>query len=558
LGLIIGVRSFLYRQGRVFLIVAGLGILWTLLSACTHQEIPSDSSETLETYVGSSVSQGRPEGGSLTFLWADITTLDPHLVQDSRSAQIVLEIFSGLVAYGKDMTIVPELALSWEISGDGTQYTFLLQDGITFHDGRALTANDVKLSIERATDPALQSPTAATYLDDIVGVREKILGHEPYVAGVDVIGEQAIKFTLDEPKPYFLGKMTNPVAAIVDTSQSESSKPLQVLNGTGPFMVDEWLQHESMRLMGNDNYINDGPFIDEVVYVFDGDGMGMYENNEIDIMELSAGRVKTMRDDNSPLQEEMVVGQPAFQVAYIGVNVMAPPFDNSDLRRALFYAVDKEHIAAEIRDSSVVPAYRILPPGFPAHSENTVGLTYDLELAKEFLLASGYSGSIVGNNELVMTLPGTTGIPPETFRFITKTWEKELGVKVKIQQTEWGVYLQDLNDKSLQMFGGLSWNADYVDPHNFLDTLFHSASSMNHSSYQNTDLDKVLEFARIEQDSEVRLALYQQAEDIILQDIPIIPLWFPLEGGFLVKPRVQGYFAPPIPMQILKHVWIQK
>ena len=108
------------------------------------------------------------------------------------------------------------------------------------------------------------------------------------------------------------------------------------------------------------------------------------------------------------------------------------------------------------------------------------------------------------------------------------------------------------------MFGGLSWNADYVDPHNFLDTLFHSESAMNHSAYQNTDLDLMLEKARVEQAPALRLDLYKQAEMTILEDAPIIPLWFPLEGGFLVKPRIRGYFVPPMPMQILRHIWIQQ
>lgn len=554
---IIRFRLFPYKH-RLSLIA--LGMLCALLITCTSQEVSNESMETVEGIAESSSLQENPKGGSITLLWADITTLDPHLVQDSRSAQIALEIFNGLVTYGKDMTIVPELASRWEISDGGTKYRFFLREGITFHDGRRLTAHDVKASIERATDPALQSPTAATYLDDIVGVREKILGYDLNVVGVEVVGEQEITFELDEPKPYFLGKMTNPVAAVVDTTKGGGHTPLRSFNGTGPFMLDDWVTHKSIRLIRNDHYINNGPFIDEVVYVFDGDGMSMYENDEIDILELSAGHVKAMRDENNSLKDEMIIGQPAFQVAYIGLNVMDPPLDNLDLRRALFYAIDKEQIAITIKNGSVVPAYRILPPGFPSHSEDTVGLKYDLELAEELVSSSGYTqeGGTVPSYELVMTLPGTTGMLSESFRFITNTWERELGVKVKVRQTEWEVYLQELNDKSLQMFGGISWNADYIDPHNFLDTLFHSESSMNHSAYESTTVDSVLEKARVEQDPEIRSALYQQAERIILRDVPVIPLWFPLDGGFLVKPKVQGYFVPPIPMQILKHVWVQQ
>ena len=529
-----------------------LGILWACLVGCADQDTTSSLLE---------IPQVNQEGGSVTFLWSDITTLDPHLVQDARSAQVTLEIFNGLVAYRNDMSIMPELALSWEIRAGGAEYIFSIRDGVTFHDGRPLTAQDVKDSIERATDPALRSPTASIYLDDIVGVREKILGEQLYVTGVEVVDERRVKFTLDQPKPYFLGKMTNPVAAVVDTldiALDELRRPLQSFNGTGPFMLAEWLPEEYILLSRNQDYIKDGPFIDRAMYVFDGDGMAMYENNEIDIMELSSGRIKSMRENENPLQAEMIVGEPAFQVAYIGFNVLAPPFDNAHFRRALFYSVNKGYIETEIQQGTVVAAHRILPPGFPAHSEDVSGLQYAPDLAKELLERSGYGEGRKDFPPMVMTLPGTNGILQESFRFITDTWKQDLGITIKVRQTEWQVYLDDLNRRSLQMFGGLSWNADYVDPHNFLDTLFHSESSMNHSGYQNADLDVMLEKARVEQTPALRLALYQQAEMTILEDAPIIPLWFPLEGGFLVKPRIRGYFVPPMPMQILRYIWIEQ
>jgi len=560
LGIDIEFRPFRYSQVGIFLSVVVLGGVLALLSGCTDQDIRSAPMTQSPMNQELPSSQLNSEGGVVTFLWSDITTLDPHLVQDVRSAQIVLEIFNGLVAYGSDMSIRPELAASWEIGGGGTEYIFSLKDGVTFHDGRVLTAHDIKMSIERATDPVLQSPTALTYLDDIVGVREKIRGDQLHVMGVEVVDERRIKFTLDQPKPYFLGKLTNPVAAVVDTANSpleDLSVPLESLNGTGPFKLAEWVPEQYIRLIRNQYYINDGPFIDEAVYVFDGDGMAMYENNEIDIMELSAGRIKMMGENENALQGEMVVGEPAFQVAYIGFSTGQPPFNSLHLRRALFHAVDTEHIATRIKQRTVVAAHRILPPGFPAHNDDLSGLGYDLELAKEFLEKSGYLGSSKDVPHVVMTLPGTDGKLLESFRFIIDTWEQELGVKVKVQQTEWQVYLDDLNNRSLQIFGGISWNADYVDPHNFLDTLFHSDSPMNHSAYQNTDLDAILEKARVEQDPELRLDLYQQAEVIILEESPIIPLWFPLEGGFLVKPRIQGYFVPRIPMQILRYVWVE-
>ena len=541
-----------FNGASIYVYLIALGVLWVSLVGCRDQDAASDLLPP---------PQVKQEGGAVTFLWSDITTLDPHLVQDARSAQVTLEIFNGLVAYRNDMSIMPELASGWEMRAGGTEYIFSIKDGVTFHDGRPLTAQDVKRSIERATDPALRSPTASIYLDDILGVRKKILGDQSHVAGVEVVDEHRVKFTLDQPKPYFLGKMTSPVAAVVDTFgivPDELRKPLQSFNGTGPFMLTEWLPEEHIILTRNQDYIEDGPFIDQAMYVFDGDGMAMYENNEIDIMELSPGRIKIMRDHEDPLRVEMVVGEPAFQFAYIGFNVLAPPFDDAYLRRALFYSVNKRYIETEVKQGTVVAAQRILPPGFPAHNEDVRGLQYDPDLARKLLGKSQYGEGLKDFPMMIMTLPGTNGALQESFRVITDTWKQDLGITIKVRQTEWPVYLNDLNSRSLQMFGGLSWNADYIDPHNFLDTLFHSESSMNHTAYHNADVDLVLEEARVEEDSTLRLALYQQAETAILEDAPIIPLWFPLEGGFLVKPRIQGYFVPVMPMQILRYIWIQQ
>jgi ABC-type oligopeptide transport system substrate-binding subunit len=137
-------------------------------------------------------------------------------------------------------------------------------------------------------------------------------------------------------------------------------------------------------------------------------------------------------------------------------------------------------------------------------------------------------------------------------------WQTTLGVDVEIQQVEWATFLQDLNEQRLQAFAGLGWQADYPDPHDFLDILFHSESRLNHSADTNTEVDGLLEQARIASEWEERKSLYNQAEQLIVNDVPWIPLWFSGENVLLLKPYVQGYRVTPLIVPKLKYVWINQ
>ena len=158
-------------------------------------------------------SDGRERGGVLRRLWADPATLDPHLVTDTTSAGLVVELFSGLVSLNSDLDIVPELAESWDISGDGKIYTFKLRDNILFSDGSSITATDFKWSFERAAHPDTESPVASIYLEDIIGSMEVIDGDGSLrdISGIKIIDYTTLQITIDAPKAYFLAKLTSPL-----------------------------------------------------------------------------------------------------------------------------------------------------------------------------------------------------------------------------------------------------------------------------------------------------------------------------------------------------------
>ena len=206
--------------------------------------------------------------GRLRLAGSDPVTLDPHIAGDSGSAEYIVEIFNGLVTISPDLSIELDLAESLEISEDGLQYTFTLRDDILFHNGRRVTAADVLWSIERAASPDLASPTALAYLGDIIGVREHFYGLAETIEGVQIIDDRTIRFTIDEPKPYFLAKLTYPTAFVVDQQQIESNprgwtrRPV----GTGSYRLQEWRIGERIVLRANSRFHFGEPPVREVLY----------------------------------------------------------------------------------------------------------------------------------------------------------------------------------------------------------------------------------------------------------------------------------------------------
>ena len=149
------------------------------------------------------------------------------------------------------------------------------------------------------------------------------------------------------------------------------------------------------------------------------------------------------------------------------------PFDDVKFRQALNHAIDKKLIAEEVLSNLVTPAYGILPPGFPGYNEQLEGLRYDSELAQQLLAESKYSDQAT-RPRIVVTVPGRGGSVGLDMEVILEMWRQVLGVEVEIQQVEWATYLEDLNQNKFQSFAGLGWEADYPDPQDFLDILFHS------------------------------------------------------------------------------------
>ena len=530
----------------------------------TRAERPTPSSgqpkvapELLQTPEGAGDEER--SGGIFRRLWSDPPTLDPALVTDGTSYGIVIELFSGLVKLTgeSDEPIVADLAESYTVSNGGKTYKFILRDDLKFSDGSPVTASDFKWSWERAAAPETESPIVDEFLGDIVGVQAIIDGDATTADGIEVIDDHTLQVTIDAPKPYFIAKLTYPIAFVVnaDNVTSGGENWTDSLVGTGPFVLKDYSIGERMVLSKNPNYWGDAAYLDEVhLLLAGGSAMAMYENDEIDITGIGLADLERVSDPTEEISKDVIEVPPSFSTSYIGFNMEEAPFDDVHFRRALNFAVDKQLVAEAVFSDLVRPATGVIPPGFVGFNSDLEGLSFDEEKAKEELALSKYADPDT-RPRIVITLPGTGGSPSLTTEVVADMWRRTLEVDVEIQQVEWATFLQDLHRNRLQAFS-LAWQADYPDPHTFVDVLFRTGSSINNTNYSNPDVDALLEEANVEADPVRRIELYQEAEEIIVEDAAWLPLWWGVEGKVLVKQHIEGLMFPPLSVPIYQHVWI--
>jgi oligopeptide transport system substrate-binding protein len=473
-------------------------------------------------------------------------TLDPAISRDMSSHLYVMQIFSGLVRLDQELNVVPDIAENWEPSSDNKTYTFYLRQGVKFHNGREVKAADFKYSWERACDPAIGSLTAATYLGDIVGAKDMLAGKAGEISGVEVLDEYTLQVTIDAPKAYFLDKLAYPTAFVVDRANVE--------NGAGPFKLKEWKLGQRLILERSQIYYGETVKLKQVVFSFLADDpMALYERGQIDVVPVYLAYIDRVSDETSPLHQELAV-TPELSLYYIGFNTARPPFDDVNVRRAFCLAVNKEPIVKVILRDMVNEAANILPPGMPGYNETLEGLNYDVEKAKQLIAASKYR-DVSNLPPINLTVDGYGNNIPSYLGAIIQEWQQNLGVEITVRQLEPENFLYNLKQEKDEMFM-LGWIADYPDPHNFLDILFYTGSENNIFEYSNPTLDALLDQAAIEQNRVVRLDMYQQAEQLVVDDAPCLPL-FHGTNYILVKPYVKDYELGPLGVPDLSKVHLE-
>ncbi|MFC1956483.1 peptide ABC transporter substrate-binding protein [Chloroflexota bacterium] len=495
------------------------------------------------------------EGGELNLYGIDPITLDPVISGEMTSHDYIMQLFGGLVRLDDNLEPVPDIAREWQVSEDGRVYTFYLRQDVKFHDEEEVKAADFKYSWERACEPYTGSRTASTYLGDIVGVKEVLTGQAEKISGVMVVDDYTLQVTIDAPKSYFLAKMTYPTAFVVDRDNVESGREWwRKPNGTGPFKLREWNEDNLLVLERNEHYYGKVAQVDSVVYqIWGGVPMNMYETGEIDVAGVSKNYIDKVNDKAGHFYNELQTA-PELSFDYIGFNITRPPFDDVDIRRAFTLAVNKDRLVSLVFKDMVQRADGILPPGIPGFNDNLSGLSYDVNRAKELIAASKY-GSVSELPPITITTSGRGGLISQSLEAVINEWRQNLGVEVTVRQLEPERFLYHLKEEKDEMFL-MGWVADYPHPQNFLDVLFHAGVEYNYSEYGSREADTLLENASVEQDYDLSLTLYQQAEQKIVNDAACLPLWFG-KNYILVKPYVDGYELNPMGLTMLNNVSIK-
>jgi oligopeptide transport system substrate-binding protein len=460
-------------------------------------------------------------------------------------------IFSGLVSLDPQLNLTPDLAETWDVSADGTVYTFHLRTNAKFHNGRAVTAQDFIYSWERAASPALGSEITLTYLGDIVGIHEMASGQADHITGLTAVDDHTLQVIIDAPKPYFIYKLTYPTAFVLDKENVESGENwYRRPNGTGPYKLVEWTSFERIVYEANQDFYLGAPAIPYIIMnLYTGNSQSLYETGEVDIAGVSS--IERFTDPTEPLHNELRTGVSLCTI-YIVFDTTQPPFDDLNVRKAFSMAFNRQQYIDVVRNGHALPAIGVYPPGLPGFNINLKGLSYDPTQARELLKQSKYGTNLP---PIIFTSSGIGSYVSGGVAALAQMWKQNLGVTISIENLEPNFYYDHiLSGDHGQLFNG-GWCADYPDPENFADVLFHTGSSQNNGGYSNPQLDTLLEAARTERDVTKRIEMYQQAEQLIVDDAVVLFTTHPLSYE-LVKPYVKGYVLTPIDIPIERYMWL--
>jgi oligopeptide transport system substrate-binding protein len=464
-------------------------------------------------------------------------------------------LYSGLVSFDPQLKLAPEIASSWDVSPDGTVYTFHLRPDARFHNGKPVTAQDFIYSWDRAADPQTESNTVLTYLGDIVGVKERNEGQADSISGLQALDDHTLQVTIDAPKPYFLQKLTYPVAFVVDRDNVESgSEWYRAPNGTGPYRLARWDSFKSILLERNDDYYLEPAKIPYIIYqLYTGDPLRLYESGDIDITGIGGSSLPRFQDPEEPMSADLRNGV-SLCTGMVIIDNQQPPFDDPKVRQAFSLAFDRDKYIEIVTHNNALPAYGPQPPGLPGYNTELKGLPYDPAKARQLLAESKYGG-VENLPPIIYTSGGHGSDAGGNISALAQMWSQNLGITITVENLEPDKYY-DLTHAGYhgQLFDG-GWCADYPDPENFTDALFHTGAQQNQSHYSNPQVDALLEQARTERDVTQRMKLYQQAEQLIVDDAAVL---FTTHGlaHVLVKPYLQSYVLSPISIPLERYLSI--
>ena len=507
-------------------------------------------------------SQEAKPGGAITVTYKDdVATLDPAIGYDWQNWSMIKSLFDAMMDYEPGTTTLkPDLAESYEISPDGKVFTFKLRDGVKFHNGRAMTAADVKYSLDRVTNPETQSPGAG-FFGAIAGYDEMAAGTAKTLSGVTTPDEKTVRIELSRPDATFLHVMGLNFASIVpkeavDEFGADFGKhPV----GTGAFSLAEWTTGQRLVFAKNPDYWNKGlPLLDQITFEIGQEpivALLRLQKGEVDIPGDGIPPAKFTEVMADPEQKARVVEGGQLHTGYITMNVKMKPFDDVKVRQAVNMAINKDRIV-QIINGRAVPANQPLPPSMPGYIKDFAGYKYDPEAAKKLLAEAGHPDGFETELFVMNTDP-----QPRIAQAIQQDLAA-IGIKASLQSLAQANVIEagGTEDGAAMIWsGGMGWIADFPDPSNFYGPILGCAGAVkggwNWSWYCNENLDKrAAEADAIVDPAKAadRYAAWGAIYADIMKDAPWVPVFN--EQRFTMKsPRMVGadnLFVDPVHIPI--------
>ncbi|MDQ8207127.1 peptide ABC transporter substrate-binding protein [Coraliomargarita sp. SDUM461003] len=511
----------------------------------------------------SNVEKGNAEQELYIGIGTEPEGLDPHIVTGVTEHYVLLSLFEGLTTvHPETLEIEPGVAQSWELSADGLRYTFHLNPAARWSNGDPLTAEDFLFAYERILSPAMGAPYAYM-LYCIRGAEAFNKGELQNFAqvGLSSPDPHTLIIELEAPTPYLLSLPTHytwfPLhkASVLAHGGmtdriSKWTKPDNLVSN-GPFQLDTWRLNHSIHVTKNPYYTAQESVrlqgIHFLPIAIDAEERA-FRTQQLHITStVPIPRIDWYRQN----QPERMRFDTYLGVYYYAINTEHGPLKDARVRKALAYSIDREALTEHVLKAGQKPAYHFTPPNTGGYSAE-VKLPYNPELARQLLAEAGYPG---GEGFPTFELLFNTSESHRTVAVaIQQMWKQELGIDIGLYNQEWKVYLATRKARDFDIVRA-AWIGDYVDPNTFL-SLITSDNGNNHTNWGSAQYDQLIRQAATEQDPNARLDLFQKAEKILIEEMPVIPIYFYVRS-MLIDESVQGWSPNILDYHPYQDVWLK-